>query len=117
MNFADEATMLVGLILVLGLAYMGVTFWSKKSGSSSGGGGILGGLSGGADTSAGPGGPATNAVADMALDELKDKQPADQTVDRATELRNRFKLEGKDAEVAAKVLKRMLNQDGDQNNA
>ena len=115
MNFADEATMLVGLILVLGLAYMGVTFWSKKSGSSSGGGGILGGLSGGADTSAGAGGPATNAVADMALDELKDKQPADQTVDRATELRNRFKLEGKDAEVAAKVLKRMLNQDGDQN--
>ena len=115
MSFADEATMLVGLILVLGLAYMGVTFWSKKSGSSSGGGGILGGLSGGADTSAGAGGPATNAVADMALDELKDKQPADQTVDRATELRNRFKLEGKDAEVAAKVLKRMLNQDGDQN--
>ena len=97
MSFADEATMLVGLILVLGLAYMGVTFWSKKSGSSS------------------AGGPATNAVADMALDQLEDKQPANQTVDRATELRVRFKLEGKDAEVAAKVLKRMLNQGGDQN--
>ena len=117
MNFADEATMLVGLILVLGLAYMGVTFWSKKSGSSSGGGGILGGLSGGADTSVGAGGPATNAVADMALDELEEKQPADKNVDRTTELRKRFKLEGKDAEVAAKVLKRMLSQDGDQNNA
>ncbi len=53
----------------------------------------------------------------MALDDLEEKQPANKNVDRTTELRKRFKLEGKDAEVAAKVLKRMLSQDGDQNNA
>jgi hypothetical protein len=100
MDFADEATMLVGLILVLGLAYMGVTFWSKKSGAPKAGGGMGGG---GEGNSAG-GGP--NAMPGM--DELDDNPANSRPVDKATALRERFKLQGRDAEVAAKVLKRML---------
>jgi hypothetical protein len=103
MNFTEELTMLVGLILVLGLAYMGVTFWSKRpvAPGAAGGGGA-----GGAD------GTGSNAVADMALDELEENEPK-RPVDRQTNLKERFKLSGKDAEVAAKVLKRMLKQGKD----
>ena len=68
MDFADEGTLLVGLILVLGLAYIEVIFWSKKSGAAKGGGGILGGMGGGAEGSGRADGTGTNAVADMGMD-------------------------------------------------
>ena len=105
MDFTEEVTMLVGLILVLGLAYMGVTFWSKRP--------VAPGAAGGDGTAAGgAAGKGQNAVADMALEELEEKQPPAH-VDRQTDLKERFQLSGKDAEVAAKVLKRMLKQGKD----
>ena len=103
MDAADELTMVVGMILVLGLAYMGVTFWSKKAGTPSSGG--PGGGQGGIGEK---GSAQQEAIDKLLLDEVQEKKSGG--VKRDGQLRERFQLQGKDAEMAAKVLKRMLKQ-------
>jgi hypothetical protein len=87
------------IIVILGVAYAAIRIWtartkiSRESGKAGGPGGI--GQAGGNGS---------------------DGQPADviDTSDFPSSKRNRdrFNLSGRDAEVAAKVLKRMLSQGG-----
>jgi hypothetical protein len=97
MDFGEQLTMLVVLIVLLGVAYFLVTTWSKRAGSKAG------------DSAGTP--------VDLGLDDDKDDSAADlrqAMKDRdavAKQREKRFQLTGKDAEVAAKVLKRMLKQD------
>lgn len=105
MDNTGEATQLFVVIVVLVVAYFGVMVWTrqKKNRSQGEGGGdvgvgVSGGLVGGIAASAGD------------MDDIDGEGiPAKKTgPDRH---KGRFQLEGKDAETAAKVLKRMLQQD------
>ena len=100
MDHSAEATQLIVVIVILVVAYFGVMVWTRRvknrpPGEGGGGigvsGGAAGGIAGSADDTDGMGVPA------------KKKGP-----DRH---KGRFQLQGKDAETAAKVLKRMLQQD------
>ncbi len=97
MEAGDQLTVLGLLIVVLGVAYFGLTAWTKRSGKAA------------AKEAAGPpGGPGVADDVDMAAD-LRDA--VDSRDQAAKQREKRFNLTGKDAETAAKVLKRMLRQD------
>ena len=95
MDFGEQLTMLIVVIVLLGAAYFGVTTWSKRSGS------------GQANASG-----ARGVVDHDEFDAASDLRQAMESRDVVAKQREkRFQLTGKDAEVAAKVLKRMLKQD------
>ena len=97
MDFGEQLTMLIVMIVLLGAAYFGVTTWSKRAGDRQ------------ANSPAAGGGVDDDEfdVAGDLREALKDRDAV------AKQREQRFKLTGKDAEVAAKVLKRMLKQDRD----
>jgi hypothetical protein len=100
---AQAIQLFVVLVLLIG-AYFGVMVWTRRvnnrpPGEGGGGGGIFGG--GGGAGSAGGGLSSSDDVEGMGI-------PAKSGADRN---KGRFQLKGRDAEIAAKVLKRMLKQD------
>ena len=96
MGFGEQLTYLLVLIVVLGAAYFLVTMWSKKSA--------------GAANPAGPGSAGGAGDVDE-FDVAADlREAVDARDDVAKQREQRFNLTGRDAEVAAKVLKRMLKQ-------
>ena len=106
MNFGEQITQLLAIIVVLGMAYVGLTFWTKRQdeqlaakpdGTADGVGGV-GGV-GGMDVSTEMGG-GSDAVASTG-------GGGNKAVDRLQH------LSGSDAEAAAKVLRRMLQDDKD----
>ena len=112
MSFEAQITQLVLIIVVLVMAYAGLTFWTKRragqvaeqaeraaDGMTGGGADGMGGMDdvGGMDVSTEMGG-GSGAVASAG-------GGGDKAADR---LQN---LSGSDAEAAAKVLRRMLQQD------
>ena len=109
MDHSAEATQLIVVIVILVVAYFGVMVWTRRvknrpPGEGGGGIGVSGGAAGGIAGSADD----TDDIDGMGVP-AKKKGP-----DRH---KGRFQLKGKDAETAAKVLKRMLQQDpryGDQ---
>lgn len=104
MDYTEQATQLfVVLILLIG-AYFGVMAWTRKAnnrppGKDGRGGSIFGGGGGAGSTEGGF--SSSGDVDGMGI-------PAKSGADRN---KGRFQLQGRDAEVAAKVLKRMLKQD------
>ena len=103
MDRTAEATQLFVVIVVLVVAYFGVMLWTrsrknKASGEGGGGIGVSGGLAGGIAASG-------NDTDDIDGEVIPAKKTGP---DRH---KGRFQLQGKDAETAAKVLKRMLQQD------
>ena len=97
MDAGEQLMMMLMIILVLGLAYFGVSFWSKRMGASKDGSGAGGG------TGAGAPGNLSHL-----LDEVEEVQSDSQTREKRTQ---RLDLTGARAEMAAKVLKRMLKED------
>lgn len=90
MSSGDQLTQVVVIVVILVAAYFGVMMWTKrvgKGGSAGGGGATAVGEDGGSSVS-------YDDQVPMGPDRKKD----------------RFNLQGRDAEVAAKVLKRMLKQ-------
>ena len=103
MSSGDQLTQVVVIVVILVAAYFGVMMWTKrvgKGGSAGGGGGLLG-LGGGA-----VGGGATAVGEDGGSSVSYD----DQVPMGPDSKKGRFNLQGRDAEVAAKVLIRMLQQ-------
>ena len=110
MDHSAEATQLNVVIVILVVAYFGVMVWTRRvkvwtrrvknrpPGEGGGGIGVSGGAAGGIAGSADD----TDDIDGMGVP-AKKKGP-----DRH---KGRFQLQGKDAETAAKVLKRMLQQD------
>lgn len=115
MNFGEQITQLLAIIIVLGMAYVGLTFWTKRrdeqlaakpDGTADGVGGVggvggtggVGGV-GGMDVSTEMGG-GSDAMASTG-------GGGNKAVDRLQH------LSGSDAEAAAKVLRRMLQDDKD----
>ena len=103
MDHSAEATQLIVVIVILVVAYFGVMVWTRRvknrpPGEGGGGIGVSGGAAGGIAGSADD----TDDIDGMGVP-AKKKGP-----DRH---KGRFQLQGKDAETAAKVLKRMLQQD------
>ena len=109
MDYAAEATQLFVIVVVLVVAYFGVMFWTKRVNNrpqgeaGGGGGGGLGGFFSGGASVGGSSGMAGVSDEDIGTTSGK-KKGADRN-------KGRFQLQGRDAEVAAKVLKRMLKQD------
>ena len=97
MDFGEQLTMLIVLIVSLGAAYFGVTTWSKRAASRQANSPVVGG---------GVGDDEFDAAGDL-REAMKDRDAV------AKQREKRFQLTGKDAEVAAKVLKRMLKEDRD----
>lgn len=103
MGFTDQLTQLIVVVVVLILAYFGVMMWTKRVGKEGGtGGGGLFGLGGGSHTA---------PSASLGLNDHAAETEIPKSTDRT---KGRFNLTGRDAEVAAKVLKRMLKQDKDE---
>ncbi len=107
MDYEAEAIQLFFVVIVLVAAYFGVMVWTrsvgnKNPGEDGGGGGLFGGFGGGGAES----GQISSADGDT-----KDIDGLGVPVSRAEKNKGRFQLQGRDAEVAAKVLKRMLKQD------
>ena len=108
MGFEEQLTTLLILILVLGLAYAGVNYWSRKGADLKGG--LLGKLvGGGGAASSDELAPGAGLDGDMGDEGPRPSMSA--TGERVRQLNKRYELSGKDAEMAAKVLKRMLKQD------
>lgn len=107
MDYEAEATQLFFVVIVLVAAYFGVMVWTRrvnnKPPGEGGGGGGFGGMFGGGAASGDMG---VNGIAGVDDDGMG--VPAKKGSDRN---KGRFQLQGRDAEVAAKVLKRMLKQD------
>ena len=104
MDYTAQAIQLFVVLFVLTGAYFGVVAWTRKvnnrpHGEDGGGGGIF---SGGGR--AGPAGGSLSSSEDGDGMGIPTKTGADRN-------KGRFQLQGRDAEVAAKVLKRMLKQD------
>jgi hypothetical protein len=97
MGFGEQLTMLIVLIVVLGVAYFAITTWSKRAEAKQASAPKAG---------TGLGDDEFDAAGDL-REALKDRDAV------AKRREQRFQLTGKDAEVAAKVLKRMLRQDRD----
>ena len=107
MGFAEQLTMLLAIIIVLGVILAGVTIWSRRSGSGDGGGSGGGGFFG--LGSLGGGGTESGDLKDqIELEDVMEEYP--KPSDRKKE--RRFDLKGPQAEIAAKVLKRWL-RDGE----
>lgn len=100
MAFGEQLTMLLVLIVLLGTAYFAVTTWSKRNRKQGSEGGR-------AALDAGGGEDEVDSASDLRR-AMKDRDAL------ARQREKRFQLTGKDAEVAAKVLKRMLKQDREQ---
>ena len=95
MDSSDQLVLMLVIILALGLAYVGVNFWSKRMAASKDSSG-----------SAGTGVPAH-------LSHLEDETEAVESTSQTREKRTqKLDLTGARAEMAAKVLKRMLKDDG-----
>ena len=95
MDAGEQITLILVLIVVLGAAYFAITIYSKRAATQQGEG------------SAGPGGVLGEDIEEDAgtielRSAIKDRDHA------AAQREKRFNLQGKDAEMAAKVLKRML---------
>ncbi len=114
MDTTQEATQLLAVLIVLIVAYFGVMVWTRrvKNRSSSEGGGGGGGFSGLSFLGGGAKGGAGSAVGEDNLAGTGEVDgmgiPASKGPKRK---KARFELKGRDAEMAAKVLKRMLHQD------
>jgi len=107
MDYTEQATQLFLVVVVLVAAYFGVMVWTRRVNNNNpgeGGGGGFGGMMGGG------GGGAAGGVQGTGLSDDGDvaSGPGGKSADRN---KGRFQLQGRDAEVAAKVLKRMLKQD------
>lgn len=89
-----EVAQLMVIIVVLAVIYGGVMFWTKRPGQ---------------DKKAQPG--MGNLGGSLGVTGFDDDATASPGGSRAKKNSERFKLTGRDAEVAAKVLKRMLKQD------
>ena len=100
MDYGGEATQLFFVVILLVVAYFGVMIWTRRVNKRQPGEGV-----GGSGRIAGGG--AVSAADTDYVDETG--TPAGKEV--ANRRKGRFQLQGKDAEVAAKVLKRMLSQD------
>ncbi len=102
-----EAVQMIVIIVVLVIAYVGITAWTKRPGRGGGGDAAGGGVTGAG------GGPLSDGVDDPAgAASLGDTiQSRGGSGSRRDE--KRFQLQGHDAEMAARVLKRMLKQDKD----
>lgn len=108
MNNTDQAIQLFVVLVLLIIAYAGVMVWTrraKKSIEQGGGGGLFGGSGGGG------GGMYGGASGDGGADLDEDGMPASPKKTGKDRNKGRFELQGRDAEIAAKVLKRMLKQD------
>ncbi|HAA75604.1 TPA: hypothetical protein DCE37_10820 [Candidatus Latescibacteria bacterium] len=109
MDYTAEVTQLLVIVIVLGAAYIGVQVWTRsQKNRDGGGGGLLGRFGGGGDSAgaAGGGAPLGGGLddEDSDLGGVGGGKGSDRN-------KGRFQLQGRDAEVAAKVLKRMLKQD------
>ena len=111
MDFTEEVTQLAVIIVVLLVAYLGINMWTKRGGGitipSMGGRASGGGEAGEGGTGAG-GVDVAGLDVDGADDGLDGYPRSGSVADRHGD---RFNLTGRDAEAAAKVLKRMLQQD------
>ena len=97
MDAGSQITMILVLIVVLGAAYFAITIYSKRAAAQQG------------EAGAGPGGALGEEIEENV--ETIELRAAIKDRDRAAAQREkRFNLTGKDAEMAAKVLKRMLKQ-------
>jgi hypothetical protein len=108
MNNTDQAIQLFVVLIFLIIAYFGVMIWTRRAKNSSeqgGGGGLFGGSGGGRGSMYG--GASDGGGADLGEDGMP-ARPKKTGKDRN---KGRFELQGHDAEIAAKVLKRMLKQD------
>lgn len=109
MDYSAELTQLVIIAVVLGAAWFGVNIWTRRMKNrdpEAGGGGM--GMFGGGGGAAG-GSAADPGTAGGGLDgDIDDVSIPKSGPDRH---KGRFQLTGRDAETAAKVLKRMLKQD------
>jgi hypothetical protein len=110
MDYEAEATQLFVIVIVLVAAYFGVQVWTRRVNNNNGGeggggagGGMMGNLFGGGGSDAGAG---MSRGVDDDVDGMGVPAPKG-----ANRNKGRFQLQGRDAEVAAKVLKRMLKQD------
>ena len=99
MGFGEQLTMLIVLIVLLGVAYFMITTWSKRSQ-------ITAERESARRAQASDEGEEFDKAGDL-REALRDRDVV------AKQRERRFQLTGKDAEVAAKVLKRMLKQDRD----
>lgn len=106
MNFSEELTQLVAIIVLLLILYWGINSWIKQGGSLR----ILG-VGKRDDGEAGKGGEASNAGLGDMVDDGDMAKPRSSGTGAADRHGDRFNLVGREAEVAAKVLKRMLKQD------
>ncbi len=111
MSFGEEITQILVIIVVLLMAFFGLNFWTKRkkataeiqqqaaenAGLASPGGSAAAGAS--LDGSAAVGADMGEAMAEKSTSATKSRQAKNM---------ERFDLKGKDAEAAAKVLKRML---------
>ena len=105
MDFGEQITQLLLVILALLVAFFGVTFWTKRKS------GQLGGEPSSAEAPPVPGGAGGTAGVEAlgALDEATESKGGGGS---GSEAAKRFQnLTGKDAEAAARILKRMLKQD------
>jgi len=94
---SDELTQMVLIVVVLIVAYAGLKAWTKRSGQ--------GGDAGGA------GSTGLGTQHEQMLANLEAEIEVERPKSRKERNEERFTLTGKDAEAAAKVLKRMLKQD------
>lgn len=101
MSSGVQLTQLIVIIVILVAAYFGVMMWTKRVGKEGSAGGGLLGLGGDAGGGGATGG-GEDGRSSVSYDDQVPKGP-----DRK---KGRFDLQGRDAEVAAKVLKRMLKQ-------
>ena len=109
MDYTAEVTQLLVIVIVLGAAYIGVQVWTRsQKNRDGGGGGILGRFGGGGDSAGAAGG---GAPLGGRLDDEESDLGGVGGGKGSDRNKGRFQLQGRDAEVAAKVLKRMLKQD------
>ena len=101
MSFMDQLTQLIVVVVMLVVAYFGVMVWTRRANKEGGGGGLFG-MGGGAGAESG------------GAHDLDDVSAGPDIPKSADRNKGRFNLTGRDAEVAAKVLKRMLKQDRDE---
>jgi len=98
MGFGDQLMQLMLIIVALLVALGGVTAWGRHRKS-------------GGDSQSNPERSVLNSVADDVSDESGRSGMVTPSDQRHADRAERFDLTGKNAEAAAKVLKRMLQQD------
>lgn len=102
-----EAVQMIVVIVVLVIAYAGIMAWTKRSGKGGGGGVAGGGVSGAGD------GPLSEGLDGLAGTSSLGGAVKSRSGSGSRRDEKRFQLQGHDAEMAARVLKRMLKQDKD----